>query len=143
MVRHKLSILTMHALIAIPPQPRVETLLRQAATASELRSFLVKNAEAHFLRALNENPHVLWPLKGHVGQPWQKVFLMMQIDLAGAEYPNRLSGPARRELMQERPRMVEVLIKVVKCAIEVLAAGNDAVGVRNGLDLRRALAAGS
>lgn len=143
MVRFKLSIQTMHTILAISPKPTIETILRQAAGASELHSYSIKQGEHSFFLAINELPQTLWPLKEYLRHPWQKVFLLAQMDLSGAEYPNRLSGSLMRELMQDRVRIMGVLAKVARAAVELFANRRDAVGVRNALELLRSVTAGA
>ncbi|KAL6352782.1 hypothetical protein LRP88_13255 [Fusarium phalaenopsidis] len=61
--------------------------------------------------------------------------------MSRAPWPNKLSGPARKELNQELRRMYSALDSVLRCLVDILGERSDGKGVRTALDVLRSVKA--
>lgn len=141
-MRYKLSSATMKTLSSISRNPDRRQVLYKACLVSEFRSFPLKQAEGNFFRHINDNTAIPYTIKETVGQPWHKVFLLVQIDLLSANWPNKLSKGARQELYQERGRIFVLLGRILRCLIDIMGERRDGRGVNVGLDVLRSIKSG-
>ena len=141
-LRYKLSPPTLKTLCAIQAQPDRRKVLETACSATEFRSFPLKQVEKGFFREINENTPVPYLVREAVTQPWHKVFLLVQIDLLKTGWPNKISAAARKELYQERGRIYNALDSVLRCLIDILGTRMDGKGVSTALDVLRSVKAG-
>ncbi|KAM4063096.1 sec63 brl domain-containing protein [Hirsutella rhossiliensis] len=141
-LRHKLAAPTFKLLCGIPSSPDRREVLHRACLAAEFRSFPMKQAERGFFRHVNDHSPVPYPVRETVSEPWHKVFLLVQIDLHGAGWPNKVSADARKNLHQERGRIYVLLDHVLRCLVDILGRGRDGRGVNVALDVLRSVKAG-
>lgn len=140
-LRYKLAPTTFKTLCTIKPSPTRQDVLTKACFATEFRSFPIKQAERGFFRDINDNKPIPYHIKETVSQPWHKVFLLVQLDLSRAEWPNKLNAAARKELVQELGRMNNLLDKVLRCIVDILGERNDGRGINTALDVLRSVKA--
>lgn len=141
-LRYKLSPPTIKLLCSIISSPDRRQVLEQASKAIEFRSFPVKPAEKTFFRYVNEHTSIPYPFKGEVTEPWHKTFLLVQIDLSGAGWPNKISAQARKDLYQDRGRIYLLLNRLLRCLVDILGYKKDGRGVTVALDVLRSISAG-
>ncbi|KOS22978.1 hypothetical protein ESCO_003795 [Escovopsis weberi] len=152
-VRYKLSIPTYRTLCGLPRAPERRDVLQAACQAHEFRTFPIRAEERGLLRAINEQTGIPYAIRGEaLAQPWHKVFLLAQAEMAranggggGSGWPaGRISGAGRRALAGEARRMRGLLEQVLRCAADVLgsAGRRDGRGVAVALDVLRSVRAG-
>ncbi|KAI9896674.1 hypothetical protein N3K66_008846 [Trichothecium roseum] len=153
-LRYKLSSATLRNIDTVARGPDRRAVLEKACSATvELRSFPMRDSERAFFRHINDHTNIPYPLlregastTGAVAavpsEPWHKVFLLVQADLSGTAWPNKISGEGRRRMLQERGRMYGVLGRSLRCLVDVMGRGRDGRGVAVGLDVLRSVAAG-
>lgn len=132
----------MKTLATIKEKPDRRAILEKACFATEFRSFPIKQEERGFFRHINDHTPIPFMIREAVTQPQHKVFLLVQIDLQRDGWPNKLSGPARKELQQEKGKMYAVLERVLRCLIDILGERLDGTGVSVGLDVLRSIKSG-
>ncbi|KAF4978320.1 hypothetical protein FZEAL_5293 [Fusarium zealandicum] len=141
-LRYKLAPSTFKTLCTIQTVPTRPDILKKACFATEFRTFPIKKAETAFFRGINEQTAIPYPVSENISQPWHKVFLLVQIQLLRAAWPNRLSGAARKELHQELARINKLLDHVLRCLVDILGERGDGKGVQTALDVLRSVKAG-
>lgn len=141
-MRYKLSPATIKSLSSISRNPDRRQVLYKVCLASEFRSFPLEQAEGNFFRHINDNTAIPYTIKESVGQPWHKIFLLVQIDLLSSNWPNKLSKSARQELYQEKGRIFALLGRVIRCLIDIMGMRRDGRGVNLGLDVLRSVKSG-
>ncbi|KAF9764741.1 hypothetical protein IL306_002722 [Fusarium sp. DS 682] len=141
-LRYELAASTFKVLRQIKSKPNARDILRNACSATEFKSFPIKKEETAFFRAINDNTGIPYQVREFISQPWHKVYLLVQIDLLKTGWPNKLSGPARKELSKELPRMYKLLDRVLRCLVDILGERGDAKGVYVALEVLRSVKAG-
>ncbi|KAK3175702.1 hypothetical protein K4F52_010057 [Lecanicillium sp. MT-2017a] len=140
--RYKLSIPTLDILCRIPNMPERAKVLRTACLATEFQIFPIKTTEMMFLRTVNDHTGIPYRVTEPILEPWHKVFLLVQIDLAREPWPSKLTQAARKELYGERGRIYNVLDKALRCVADILGSRGDGRGVSVALDVLRSVHAG-
>ncbi|RSL38360.1 hypothetical protein CEP53_014932 [Fusarium sp. AF-6] len=139
--RYRLAPSTYQTLCTITSHPARPDILKKACFATEFRSFPIKRGETAFCRAINDTTGIPYPISENISQPWHKVFLLVQLNMSRAPWPNKLTGPARKELGQELRRMYSALDNVLRCLADILGERGDGKGVRTALDVLRSVKA--
>ncbi|KAJ4328216.1 hypothetical protein N0V84_001418 [Fusarium piperis] len=140
-LRYKLAPSTFKTLCTIQSHPARPDILKKACFATEFRSFPIKRGETAFFRAINDCTGIPYPIPENISQPWHKVFLLVQLNMSRAPWPNKLTGPARKELNQDLRRMYSALDSVLRCLVDILGERGDGKGVRTALDVLRSVKA--
>lgn len=140
--RYKLSIPTLDILCRIPNMPERAKVLRTACQATEFQIFPIKTTEMVFFRTVNDHTSIPYRVTEPILEPWHKVFLLVQIDLAREPWPSKLTQAARKELYGERGRIYNVLDKALRCVADILGSRGDGRGVSVALDVLRSVHAG-
>lgn len=140
-LRYKLAPSSFKNLLAIRRAPSRQDVLRQACFCTELSAFPLNPGDRGFFRQVNDHSPIPYRITETLTQPWHKVFLIVQIDLARCGWPNKLSGPARKELHSERGRIYRVLDQVLRCLVDILGQRLDGTGVVSALDVLRSVKA--
>ncbi|KAH7161449.1 Sec63 Brl domain-containing protein [Dactylonectria macrodidyma] len=141
-LRYKLAPTTFKTLCTIARSPNRFTILKTACSATEFRSFPIKQAEKAFIREVNDHSAIPYPIKENITLPWHKVFLVIQLDLLRTPWPARLSAATRKELHQELGRMRKLMDRVLRCLVDILGERQDGKGVNTALDVLRSVKAG-
>lgn len=141
-LRYKISTPTMKPLNSIVTSPDRRQVLEQACHAMEFRSIPIQANETSFFRYINDNTSIPYRLMEPVSEPWHKAFLLVQIDLTGAGWPNKISAQGRKDLYKDRGRIHGLLDRVIKCLIDIMGSRGDGRGVVVGLDVLRSVKAG-
>ncbi|KAH6648098.1 P-loop containing nucleoside triphosphate hydrolase protein, partial [Truncatella angustata] len=140
MSRYMVQFETMKQILAIPTAPSIEQSLISLSQAADFRDLRFKPQEKAILRTMNSS--VLYPIKGPIGDVWHKVYLLIQISLAGLDLPaDRDAVIAKRQIAVEKSIILDRMNRLVRCVIECKVFDGDGVGTRTGLELTRAIAA--
>ncbi|UKZ59738.1 uncharacterized protein TrAtP1_001036 [Trichoderma atroviride] len=140
-LRYRLSLPTMRSLSTIEKAPDRRKVLQTACLAAEFRCFPIKPEEKNLLREINDHTGIPYPITGTATEPWQKVSLLVQIDLLRTGWPNKISANARKELLKESGRIYTVLDNVLRCLADILGEREDGRGVTVTLDVLRSVKA--
>lgn len=140
-LRYQLSLPTLRSLSTIEKAPDRRTVLQTACLAAEFRSFPIKQAEKSLFRDINDHTGIPYPVTGSVGEPWHKVFLLVQIDLLRGGWPKKISAAGRQELLKESHRIYVVLDRVLRCLADIFGVREDGRGVTVTLDVLRSVKA--
>ncbi|KAM0249869.1 hypothetical protein ACHAQJ_008843 [Trichoderma viride] len=140
-LRYQLSLPTLRSLSTIDKAPDRRKVLQTACLAAEFRSFPIRPEEKNLLREINDHTGIPYLITGLVSEPWHKVFLLVQIDLLRAGWPNKISANGRKELMRESCRIYVVLDRVLRCLADILGEREDGRGVTVALDVLRSVKA--
>ncbi|KAJ9144066.1 p-loop containing nucleoside triphosphate hydrolase protein [Pleurostoma richardsiae] len=133
---------TMKLILKIPHGVGMQELLHALCQAVEFRDLRFKPNERTLFRELNKSPFILYPINETVTSTAHKVSLLVQTELGVIEYPNSREFLAiRRQLLMEKKLVFDRMHRLVRCIIDCKGCDRDAVGVRTGLDLARALSA--
>ncbi|KAK0385209.1 hypothetical protein NLU13_7686 [Sarocladium strictum] len=142
-LRYKLAPPSFKNLLAIHSTPSRQDVLRQACYCTEFATFPFSPADKPFFREVNDHCPIPYRIPQPLEHSWQKVFLLVQIDLARCGWPNKLSAVARKELHSERGRIYKVLDQVLRCLVDILGQKLDGSGVVTALDVLRSVTAGA
>lgn len=140
-LRYQLSLPTLRSLSTIEKAPDRRKVLQTACLAAEFRCFPIKPEEKNLLREINDHTGIPYPITGTATEPWQKVSLLVQIDLLRTGWPNKISSNARKELLRESGRIYNVLDSVLRCLADILGEREDGRGVTVTLDVLRSVKA--
>ncbi|KAF4447550.1 hypothetical protein F53441_8934 [Fusarium austroafricanum] len=140
--RYEVAKSTFKSLCEIKSNPTVLDILKKACSADEFQSFPIKKEEIAFFRAINDSTGIPYQLPEFISKPWHKVFLFVQVDLLKTGWPNKLSGPARKNLGKELNRMYKLLDQVLRCLADILGERLDGKGVQVALEVLRSVKAG-
>ncbi|KAK8084255.1 ATP-dependent DNA helicase [Apiospora hydei] len=142
MSKYMVKFETMKLLLAIPKAPTMEQLLGGLAKASEFGDFRFKPLERTVYRKLNKD--VQYPIQGSVNEPWHYVSISIQMHLGHVELPNdQEAGFLKKQMASEKLIIFDRLNRLVRCLVDCRVFDGDAVGVRSGLELVRAISAGT
>ncbi|KAH7312253.1 meiotic helicase [Stachybotrys elegans] len=139
-LRYSISTATVRTLSTANVKTRQEV-LQTVCNAAEFRTFPIKQQERAFFRSISEHSAIPYPVAGTVSQPWHKAFLLIQIDMQGEGWPNKLSAKARQELLQEGGKIYTLTDRVLRCLIDTLGHRGDGRGLRIALDVLRSVKA--
>lgn len=90
------------------------------------------------------NKDVEYPIQGNVSESWQYVSISIQMHLGHVELPSdQETGFLKKQMASEKLIIFDRLNRLVRCLVDCRLFEGDAVGVRTGLELVRAISAGT
>ncbi|KAJ1328172.1 ATP-dependent DNA helicase HFM1/MER3 [Microdochium nivale] len=142
MARYMVQFETMKHLLAIHHGAALRDMLEELCKAHEFQEFRLKANERAFLRSINTEKFVRFPIVETVSEPWHKVSLIVQLYLGGCEWPNEkdLIG-LKRQLATEKHIIFDRLNRLIRCLIDCKAFDGDGEGTLSALELARCLSA--
>ncbi|EGO54185.1 hypothetical protein NEUTE1DRAFT_103645 [Neurospora tetrasperma FGSC 2508] len=144
MSKYMVEFETMKLILKIPRAASTEVLINSLAEAVEFKEFRIKPAERTLFREINKNPLITYPVKEQIQHTQHKISLIVQLHLGSVQYPDSAeAAKLRRQLMMEKKRIFERLQRLIRAVIDCKGFDRDAPGVKNALDLARALSAES
>ncbi|PFH59976.1 hypothetical protein XA68_11651 [Ophiocordyceps unilateralis] len=142
-LRHKVAAPTFRSLTGVASSPDRGEVLHRACQATEFRSFPMRQTERAFFRHINDHTAIAYPLRGvAITEPWQKVFLLVQVDVQRLGWPPKLSAQGRKLLLQERGRIYLLLDRFLRCLVDILGHRRHGRGLVVALDVLRSVKAG-
>jgi hypothetical protein len=115
-VSYSIALPTMQLLVSIKSKAARNDILEKVASATEFRDCVIKPTERGVLKDINDSHLTIWPLKPPLNQPWQKVFLLAQVEAAGRELPHKITREARLDLLAEKYRIIGCLKRLLEAA---------------------------
>ena len=141
--RYGVSPQTLAHVLKLPDAPSERDILASASSSHELRACVMYADEKSFFKGINFSGKIRWPVPASApSASWEKVYLLVQMQLSGSGEWGRVGKNQRRELMNQKKDVFARVNKVVRCVIDVLGLRRDGVGLDNGLTILRALEAG-
>lgn len=118
--------------------------LNTLSRANEFREYKFKPVDGPIFREVNRSPFILYQIDENITKTWQKVSLVVQLHLGGAEYPDSSeSQKHRHQLRMEKKGIFERLQRLVRCVAECKGYDCDSISTNTALELARSLAAGA
>src|SRR5271155_1658426 len=112
------------------------------AQAAEFRDVRLKSGEKALYKELNNDSGIKFPVKVDIALPAHKVFLLIQTELGGSDYPSTDSLKKHKSQYQIDKTMVFSHInRLIRCVIDCQLHLKDAVSTRYALEIGRSLAA--
>ncbi|KHE80313.1 P-loop containing nucleoside triphosphate hydrolase protein [Neurospora crassa] len=144
MSKYMVEFETMKLILKIPRAATIDILINALAEAVEFKEFRMKPAERTLFREINKNPLIMYPVKEQVQHTQHKISLIVQLHLGSVQYPDSAeAAKLRRQLIMEKKMIFERLQRLIRAVIDCKGFDRDAPGVKNALDLARALSAES
>lgn len=141
--RYNISTQAVAHILKLPSAPSERDILASASSSPELRVCTMYADERGFFKSINSSGKIRWLVAASSpGSSWEKVYLLVQMQLAGSGEWGNIGKNQRRELMNQKKDVFERVNKVVRCVIDIMGLRKDAVGLENGLAILRALEAG-
>ncbi|QIW99410.1 hypothetical protein AMS68_004928 [Peltaster fructicola] len=140
MSRYCVQFETMQTLLSLKRGARMSELLTCIAQAAEFKEIYFRSGEKNIYRQWNSNPLIKFPLKIHIDAPWHKVFLLLQVVLAGNELPDA-HREQRQEFNSSKIVVLQHALRLTRCICECMIYLRDATATRNALALARSLSA--
>ncbi|KAK4168171.1 putative ATP-dependent DNA helicase [Cladorrhinum sp. PSN259] len=144
MSKYLVEFSTMKMLLQIPRGAKMESLITIISQSTEFKDFRLKPTERIFFREINQPQLIPYPIKEAVGQTWHKISLMVQAHLGCVQDSGSAeAAKVKRQLMSERKAIFERLNRLVRAVIDCKEHDCDSAGMKNALELARALCAES
>ncbi|KAK4187755.1 putative ATP-dependent DNA helicase, partial [Podospora australis] len=144
MSKYMVEFATMKMILQMPRGVKMDTLIVILAQAAEFKEFRFKPAERAVFREINKDPLIVYPIKETVTQTWHKISLIVQAQLGCVQVPDSGDGnKLRRQLVIEQKLVFERLNRLVRAVVDCKGHDGDAIGMKNALELSRALSAGA
>ena len=129
--------------LKLPDSPSERDILASASSSHELRACIMYADEKSFFKGINFSGKIRWPVPASTpSSSWEKVYLLVQMQLSGSGEWGRIGKNQRRELMNQKKDVLARVNKVLRSVIDVMGLRKDGVGLENGLAILRALEAG-
>ncbi|KAI0400252.1 hypothetical protein F4802DRAFT_501621 [Xylaria palmicola] len=142
MSKYMVQFETMKLLLSIPRAASIEEMLTTICKAIEFKDFRFKPAERAAFRELNKSPLLLHPIRETLTLTWHKIFMIVQIYLAGVDLPtDKDSDFIRQDLLREKRMVFDRLKRLVRCVIDCKVFEGDGSGTTAALELGRSIAA--
>ena len=99
-------------------------------------------AEKKLLKSINEQSGIKFPIKVDIAMPAHKRSLILQAELGSVEYPtDEQFSKHKRQYIQDKACLFLHIHRITRCFIDCRIVLQDAVGVRNALELARSFSA--
>ncbi|TLS30547.1 hypothetical protein PpBr36_02717 [Pyricularia pennisetigena] len=138
---------TMKMILSMPTGTKFPELLMTLAKAEEFKDLYVKANEKALYRTLNESPFMRYRVKArNVSEAWHKVFIIVQIELGGGEFPSpksdSSSGISKNQYNITKRQVFDRMKGLLRCVIDCKGAERDSETVKNAMELLRSVVAG-
>ena len=141
--RYELSEKTVSHILKLPEAPSESDILVSASSSHELSVCTMYADERSFFKGINSSGKIRWPVPSSFpSSSWEKVYLVVQVQLTGSGDLGKIGKNRRRELLNQKKDIFTRVKKVLRCVIDVMGIRKDAIGLENGLSVLRALEAG-
>ncbi|KAL9104182.1 MAG: hypothetical protein Q9163_000834 [Psora crenata] len=142
MARYYVNYRTMRVLLGLNRQSKVSDILSALAQAEEYRDVRLRVNEKKLYREINRCNGIRFPIKVDIALPAHKRSLIVQSELGGVELPvGDDFAKQKKQFMHDKNRLFSNIYRLVRCVIDCQIHLQDAVAVRNALELARSLGA--
>lgn len=142
MSRHYVLFETMKKLVRAPPKLQLNSILELFSKADEFKELKIKRAEQRLFREISASPLIKYALKTKTpNQPFAKVFLLVQYELGGLEFPNyKGSQKLYYNFNTEKMHLFKQSSRLLRCMVDTFVEKKDATSLLNTLNLGRSMA---
>lgn len=120
---HYVSYQTMNILFASPLDMSMQQILACISASPEFDNIRMKQENKKLYRCINKNPLIRYPLEGTaIDQHHHKVYLIIQFELGGLEFPSGMSG--LNEFLVDKVATFKNAHRVMRAAIDVYKERN-------------------
>ncbi|KAF2137570.1 uncharacterized protein K452DRAFT_353417 [Aplosporella prunicola CBS 121167] len=143
MARYYIRLGTMRHFLGMDRQARVSEIISALAGSEEFKNLQLRQGDRPFYNALNTSPSIKFPIPHNITQTPQKVSLIIQSVLGGADPPASYEKD-NRSLSQYRTDtnlVFQHTNRLIRCIIDCALHEKDSVTARNALSLARSLKA--
>ncbi|CAK7229006.1 ATP-dependent DNA helicase MER3 [Sporothrix curviconia] len=126
---------TMVMMLGLPKSMTMEELVNSLCRASEFDELRIKSTERICLQGLNESEDIPFKLKGNIMETWQKISVLIQVELSRGVLPYQ-QGMA---LMAKQA--IERMQRLLESYIVCMLADNNGHGAKVALEFSRSLMA--
>lgn len=142
MARYYVKFETMKVLLSLEPRSKMSEVLSALSQADEFREIRLKGGEKGLYKELNKANGIKFPIKVDLALHAHKRSLLLQAELGGVEFPAQEQyAKHKRQYNQDKNIVFSHVNRLVRCVIDCHIHLQDAVTVRNALELARSLAA--
>ncbi|KAF2468631.1 uncharacterized protein BDR25DRAFT_394820 [Lindgomyces ingoldianus] len=151
MARYYVQFDTMRAFLGLEPKTKISEMVRKfiplspkralsaIAQAAEFKEIRFRAGEKPFYKSLNQSPSIRFPIPVNLDAPAQKVSLILQSVLGGADMSFENGAKIRSQYTMEMSLIFKHVHRLIRCIIDCQICLGDSVAVRNALMLERSL----
>ncbi|GME66191.1 dead deah box dna helicase [Neofusicoccum parvum] len=130
----------MQAFLALQPKARLSEILSALTKASEFREIRFRQNEKTLYKTLNSSPAIKFPIPVNLDSTPQKISLIIQAVLGGAELPMGEDLIRQRAQYNQDVNFVfQHTRRLIRCVVDIALEKEDSEMVRNALNLSRSL----
>ncbi|PYH46886.1 putative DEAD/DEAH box DNA helicase (Mer3) [Aspergillus saccharolyticus JOP 1030-1] len=142
MARYYVRFETMRTLLTLKPQSTVSQILSVIAQAEEFSDVRLKAGEKSFYKEINRANGIRFPIKVDIALSAHKISLLIQSELGAVDLPDGEQFQKHKFIVQQDKSFVFSHInRLIRCIIDCQIAREDAVTLRNALELARSFGA--
>ncbi|ORY12866.1 Sec63 Brl domain-domain-containing protein [Clohesyomyces aquaticus] len=142
MARYCVQFGTMRVFMGLEPKAKISEILSALAQAAEFNELRFRAGEKSFYKTINQSPAIRFPIPVNLDRTPQKVSLILQSVLGGAETPSDDgSQKIKTQYTMEINLVFKHIHRLIRCIIDCQICLGDSVAVRNALMLERSLGA--
>ncbi|RAL09680.1 putative DEAD/DEAH box DNA helicase (Mer3) [Aspergillus homomorphus CBS 101889] len=142
MARYYVRFETMKTLLTLQPQSTVSQILSVLAQAEEFREIRLKAGEKPLYKEINRANGIRFPIKVDVALSAHKISLLIQSELSAVDFPD--GEPFQKHkfaFQQDKSFVFNHINRLIRCIIDCQISLEDAVTLRNALELARSFGA--
>ncbi|RAH47164.1 putative DEAD/DEAH box DNA helicase (Mer3) [Aspergillus brunneoviolaceus CBS 621.78] len=142
MARYYVRFETMKHLLTLKPQSTVSQILSVVAQADEFLDIRLKAGEKSLYKEINRSNGIRFPIKVDIALSAHKISLLIQSELGAVDFPDGEQFQKFRFVFQQDKSFVFSHInRLIRCIIDCQISLEDAVTLRNALELARSFGA--
>ncbi|KAG8531018.1 uncharacterized protein KY384_004375 [Bacidia gigantensis] len=142
MARYYVRFETMKMILGLGSQPKLSDILSAIVQADEYHDIRLRGNEKKLFKELNRQQGIRFPIKVDLAMHAHKRSLIVQSELGSVDFPaDEGYGKLKVQFLQEKHRLFSNIHRLLRCVIDCQIHVEDAVGVRNALELARSLGA--
>lgn len=130
-------------LLDLPRQASTRQIFIALCNAEELTTHRFRNGEKPFYNELKNNAALLFTFAERTTEVWQKVLLLAQLDMCSIDLTSIRDKhkDAINNVSLHKGSIRNHLLRLLSCTVDCKLEQNDAISIRNALELRRSIAA--
>ncbi|OKL61605.1 hypothetical protein UA08_03771 [Talaromyces atroroseus] len=141
MAKYYVKFETMKTILSLPPRAKISEILSAISQAEEFHELRLKASERPFYRELNRAHGIRFPIKVDVAQHPHKISLLIQSELGAVDFPSGEQFQKHKlQVQQDKAMVFNHINRLIHCIIDCQIHNEDAVAVRNSLELGRSFA---
>ncbi|KAL4892692.1 Sec63 Brl domain-containing protein [Aspergillus ambiguus] len=142
MARYYVRFETMKNFLKLKRQASMSEIFSAICQAEEFREVRLKAGEKSLYKELNRGNGIRFPLKVDIALSSHKISLLLQSELGGVDFPDGEQFQKHKfAVQQDKGFAFSHVNRLIRCIIDCQICVEDAVSVRNSLELARSFAA--